>query len=260
MMATYEGSINDAGCPPLSFSCSSTATSSRQISQPPGDIGMPGYIETPIDFDTVSQRLTNTTASPTSHAQQTTGGECRCLQLCANLLEELSTKSACRQETGMDALLAGFKESMTRLVSILDCTECESRTENNMLLAMVAHYMSLICEQAVVVFVQSHQSGLNMTLPTQMAAPSVNQMEDTTPQTGMDEGWFSNYPMNGNYGGPHILTTVVSVQLTEFLRVLKRLCMRASRRSGQVAVLTEAVKRYQTTRALLKTSLSWDQE
>jgi hypothetical protein len=204
--------------------------------------------------------------------------KCSCLNLCAHLLEELGANSARKEPAPMDVLLGVFRDALRRCEHILGCEECSSRAENNMLLAMAALYMSVICCQIVACYLKRHaddsgasnkqrsKESFNWPLPPPLSQkqPVSSSSSDSgiqhcgTDKTagGEEDMWFSTYRIKSTLERKHVLTTLIMVQLAEFLNILETLRDRASSRSGQEALITEAIDRHRLARSMLRESLS----
>lgn len=205
--------------------------------------------------------------------------KCSCLNLCAHLLEELGANSARKEPAPMDVLLGVFRDALRRCEHILGCEECSSRAENNMLLAMAALYMSVICCQIVACYLRRHgedssstsnkarsKENFNWPLPPPLShkQPVSSSSSDSGIQHcgtdkaagGEEDMWFSTYRIKSTLERKHVLTTLIMVQLAEFLNILETLRDRASSRSGQEALITEAIERHRLARSMLRESLS----
>ncbi|KAI9151329.1 hypothetical protein HJFPF1_08531 [Paramyrothecium foliicola] len=189
--------------------------------------------------------------------------DCRCLHLSAHLLHDLGSKTATTEPTAMDRLLSFFRGSLKRCSKILACDQCVSRTENNMLLAMAARYMSVLCDQIVACYtrrqtekpvIHDHWSSVPANDRWQSdSSEDIDMSGDLKSEEGHDM-WFSTYRIESDQEQTHVLTTLIKIQLTEYALVLEKLRARAGTHSGQLTLVTDAEKRYQKARGVLKAS------
>lgn len=196
---------------------------------------------------------------------------CPCLNLTACLLEELGAETARSDPATMDLLLGSLRWALVRCTGILDCERCTSLSDNNMLLAMVGQYMSIICERIVMCYIELQRAHDQRqirqqpsTSPLLAGGDSVSgyvKDEDggTMPKSGVvntDDIWFSTYRIDNGSERMQVLQCLARVQLAEFSRLLEKLQARAGSRRGHLVLLTEAEKRIKTVRLLLRAKLN----
>jgi hypothetical protein len=79
---------------------------------------------------------------------------CDCLQLVVFLLEDLETKSNYSENDHLDSILAFHKEALNQCATMVLCSNCTSRSENMMLLAIVCQKLTSLCETIVIKYQQ----------------------------------------------------------------------------------------------------------
>ncbi|KAL8903859.1 MAG: hypothetical protein Q9207_003657 [Kuettlingeria erythrocarpa] len=191
---------------------------------------------------------------------------CSCLYLTACLLEELGAESARSDPATMDLLLGSLRWALVRCTSILDCERCTSLSDNNMLLAMVGQYMSIICERIVMCYIElqrAHDQRQTREQASTSPSPLSSYLKDedggTMSKSGLvnaDDIWFSTYRIDNGSERMQVLQCLARVQLTEFSRLLEKLQARASSRRGHLVLLTEAEKRIKAVRLMLRAELN----
>ncbi len=72
---------------------------------------------------------------------------------------------------------------------------------------------------------------------------------------GSDGMWFSNYRIESSCERMHVLTTLVTVQITEFAQLLAAMRVRASGRTRQVRILIECERATRVSRRVLRTTI-----
>lgn len=188
---------------------------------------------------------------------------CRCLHITACLVEELGAKSANNDLAAMDVLLCDFRESLANCAAILDCEKCTSASENNMLLAMAGRYMSTLCERIVKCYIgmqdcSERQPLVTVSSPWPSVKPPIKKIdfrEDggvSSKSTG--DMWFSTYRIEGSQERTQVLRCLVTVQISEFCKLLNKLKARSGSRKGHLVLLSEAEGRTQAAVAILKSS------
>ncbi|KAL8925148.1 MAG: hypothetical protein Q9208_003653 [Pyrenodesmia sp. 3 TL-2023] len=196
---------------------------------------------------------------------------CSCLNLTACLLEELGAESARSDPATMDLLLGSFRWALVRCTSILDCERCTSLSDNNMLLAMVGQYMSIICERTVLCYIEMQRAQDQRQTRQQMSTSPLLAGRDivsgdlkdedggTMSKSGAvntDDIWFSTYRIDNGSERMQVLQCLARVQLTELSRLLEKLQARAGSRRGHLVLLTEAEKRIKAVRLMLRAKLN----
>ena len=188
---------------------------------------------------------------------------CRCRKLTATLFEELCAESANSSQAAMDVLLRYFRGALVHCTTILDCDRCSasaSDSSSNMLLAMAGQYMSTICERIAVCYAnirrRSEERQRSISVPLEWG----NDIGFTNSESrhGSGDGsaadgdmWFSTYRIESSQERMQVLRCLVTVQLSEFSRLMERLKSRAGSRSGYLVLLTDAEKRIRSAKSIL---------
>ncbi|KAL8878378.1 MAG: hypothetical protein Q9192_008464 [Flavoplaca navasiana] len=196
---------------------------------------------------------------------------CSCLNFTARLLEELGAENTRTDKATMDQLLGSLRCALTQCTSILDCERCKSLSNNNMLLAMVGQYMTVICERIVKCYVEQQRAqDQRQTRQQSSTSPSITGSENSLGGHLRGEGsdamskpgafdtdviWFSTYRIDNGSERMQVLQSLAKVQLLEFARLLKKLQSRAGSRRGHLVLLTVAEKRIKALRLMLQAKL-----
>jgi len=88
----------------------------------------------------------------------TASASCCCLLSSISFLERLVSRSVSR-DNRIDLLLADVRNSIDTLAKFMACERCAARVEQNMLLAMAARQISVICEKAANRYKAMHLCG-----------------------------------------------------------------------------------------------------
>lgn len=193
---------------------------------------------------------------------------CSCLNLTAQLLEELGAENTRTDPATIDQLLGSLRWALTQCTNILDCERCKSLSTNNMLLAMVGQYMTVICERIVKCYIEQQQiQDQRQTRQQSSTSPSITGSEnslgghlkgdgsDAMSKPGAFETdviWFSTYRIDNGSERMEVLQCLAKVQLLEFARLLKKLQSRTGSRRGHLVLLTVAEKRIKALRLMLR--------
>lgn len=221
---------------------------------------------------TPRHRTSGRESSTSTASCQSKGDGCRCLNHTVHLLEELGSKSANSNAASMDVFLGLLRNAIAHCTAALDCERCQCRGETNTLLAIACQYMSDMYERVVKgcvrmleTMVQNRERNpctRSTSSPGSGAWPLVVTEDSDSGGTsndrssdGADDMWFSTYRIESNCERMHVLTTIVTVQTTEFAQVLGQLKLRAGGRTSRMAILIEAEKRTNLVRRMLKSSI-----
>jgi hypothetical protein len=231
----------------------------------PSQLSLPEYWTAPSSISTKShgkqakqdfEHFSSTSGVVGGHATD----DCSCLHLSACLLEELGAKSANSDPAAMDVLLSYFRETIASYATIINCEQCTSASEKNMLLAMAGRYMSTICERIVVCYVRMKRSQeprwrSSSSLESRGAGGGRGRgVEDDLGSafSNGDDMWSSTYRIGSSYERMQVLRCIISVQIAEFWRLLEKLEACAGTRRGHLVLLTEAEARTKKAGAMLK--------
>jgi hypothetical protein len=173
---------------------------------------------------------------------QTGSDSCSCQARSISLLERLVSKVA-SGENRIDVLLADVRNSIATLAIFMACTRCTSRDEQNMLLAMAARQISIICAQMASCFKSLHQSG----------AEAAQTQADLDASIGTVDIFVSTYRVSRRER-LHLLKSLVTLQtieLQQHLDAIKARCGPAGH-----AFVTEAEKQVTTAQAAIRSTSS----
>ena len=227
---------------------------------------------------TTPHRRTMPLASPGSPSPHPSGGEiCRCLRHTILLLEELGAKYSSDTPLSLDTLLALLRNALVHLKAVLACDVCNGQGETGVLMAVSCQYMSGMYERVVRCCVRMLEDMINVrqteTRPRFAPSPGPTNwplVPGTTtvdgsdssgtgtssnypPSEAADDMWFSAYRIESSCERMHVLTTLVTVQTTEFVQLLRRLWRRGGGRSSQKMILVQ--KRTNISRRILQSSV-----
>ncbi|KAK0647255.1 hypothetical protein DIS24_g7956 [Lasiodiplodia hormozganensis] len=215
--------------------------------------------------------------APTASAPPPPKPTCHCLQLAASLLEDLSDKGACSfgglsgpcssPAPPLDVLLHFSRRALNRAAAIVACERCASLSEANMLLAMATQYMSTIFERVVKGCIEmqraSSKSGGRRARASRSASP-LGEDGGWGSESGSSGGgaaaadhhmWFSSYCIENAGERAAAVQGLASVQLGEYLRMLRTLKARAAGRPGHLVLLSEADQKIKAVRAMMRAGL-----
>jgi hypothetical protein len=173
---------------------------------------------------------------------QTGSDSCSCQARSISLLERLVSKAASR-ENRIDVLLADVRNSIATLAIFMACTRCASRDEQNMLLAMAARQISIICAQMANCFKSLQQSG----------AEAPQTQADLDASIGPVDIFVSTYRVSRRER-LHMLKSLVTLQTIELQQHLDAIKARCGP-AGQVFV-TEAEKQVTTAQTAIRSTSS----
>ncbi|KAB2571924.1 hypothetical protein DBV05_g9419 [Lasiodiplodia theobromae] len=193
---------------------------------------------------------------------------CHCLQLAASLLEDLSDKRACSFDglsPPLDVLLHFSRRALNRAAAIVACERCASLSEANMLLAMATQYMSTIFERVVKGCIEmqrasSKSGGGGRRGRASRSASPLGEDGGWGSESGSSGGgaaaadhhmWFSSYCIENVGERAAAVQGLASVQLGEYLRMLRTLKARAAGRPGHLVLLNEADQKIKAVRAMM---------
>ena len=160
-------------------------------------------------------------------------GRCSCLLTSISFLERLVSKSASR-ENRIDLLLADVRNSIETLAIFIACKTCADQVEPNMLLAMAARQISLICEK-----MSNCYKGMRMSA---LGDPSALQRRpEPDAPAGPVEISVSTYRVNRRES-LHLVKSLVTLQITELQKHINTIKSRNHKRTnqGQIEALVEA--------------------
>lgn len=211
----------------------------------------------------VTEMRTTTALLQSATGISNANDRCRCRKLTATLFEELCAESANGSQAAMDVLLRYFRGALVHCTTILDCDWCSasaSDSSSNMLLAMAGQYMSTICERIAVCYAnirpQSEERQRSISVPLEWGnnisfANSKSQHSSGDGSGADGDMWFSTYRIESSQERMQVLQCLVTVQLSEFSRLMERLKSRAGSRSGYLVLLTDAEKRIRCAKSIL---------
>lgn len=154
---------------------------------------------------------------------------CQCLSRAVTFLERLVSRSTA-DDHQIESLLAELRNHMERLSSLISCKLCGERAESNMLLAMAARQMGMLCHKTA----KSYQN--LRTQASRRPSSSRDGLESTTP-VAITVGTYEASQREGIY----LLRTLVALQIEEFgvhIGAIKAR-HRAGVNRGQIEVLRE---------------------
>lgn len=229
---------------------------------------------------TTPRRRTMPRASPGPPSPHPSRGEtCRCLGHTILLLEELGAKNSCDTPRSLDTLLALLRNALVHFKAVLACDVCNSQGETGVLMAVACQYMVGMYERVIRCCVRMLEDMVSErqteTRPRFAPSPgpanwplvpgttaidgsdsSGTGASNNYPHSeGADDMWFSAYRIESSCERMHVLTTLVTVQTTEFVQLLGRLWRRGGGRSSQKMILVQAEKRTNISRRILRSSL-----
>ncbi|CAH0023139.1 unnamed protein product [Clonostachys rhizophaga] len=220
---------------------------------------------------------------------------CRCAKYSAALLELLEELGAnmglTRNPASMGVLLGLLRSALARCKEALEkepCRACKgsSQTERLILLTLLLQFMSNMYERVVESCVamiddmvnENHEDPAPHYLVGSTPSPrsTSNQplggvMDDTdyahgqrrdavqglarAPGDAMEDLWFSTYHIQSSCERLHVLTTLVTVQITELSYLLGNPKLRAGGRQNQLAILASIERVTSSSRRFLRESI-----
>lgn len=164
---------------------------------------------------------------------RTGSDSCCCLLSSISFLERLVSRAALR-ENRIDLLLADVRKSIETLAIFMACERCAARVEQNMLLAMAAQQISVICGKTANCYKAIHLCGLG-------DRNSSQQKPEPDASAGPVEISVSTYRVNRRER-LHLLKSLVTLQIVEFQQYINTIKSRYRNRpnQGQAEALIEA--------------------
>lgn len=83
---------------------------------------------------------------------------CECLSKAAFLVDELKTKSNDPGKRRIDSMLSTYKDALSRCKLMIECRQCQSKSEDMMMLNMVFEALVDICDFLVDAIPNNHTS------------------------------------------------------------------------------------------------------
>ncbi|KAL3442888.1 hypothetical protein BJX65DRAFT_312348 [Aspergillus insuetus] len=162
-----------------------------------------------------------------------TGSDNCCLLNSVSFLERLSSKSSSREDR-LDLLLADLRNSIETLAVFISCDRCAARVEQNMLLAMAAREIGVICGRMANCCKAMHRGSLSDTSSSQ-------QGSEPAPSPIPVDISVATYRVNPREK-LHLLGSLVALQIMDFQRQINTIRSRYRNRpnKGQVEALSEA--------------------
>jgi hypothetical protein len=164
---------------------------------------------------------------------RTESDSCCCLRSSIAFLERLVSRSA-SLENRIDLLLADVRNSIETLAIFMACRRCAARAEQNMLLAMAARQISVICGKTANCCRAMHLRGLGDTNSSQQK-PELDASVDPVDIS------VSTYRVNRRER-LHLLESLVTLQIVEFQQHINTIKCRYRNRpnQGQAEALIKA--------------------
>lgn len=169
---------------------------------------------------------------------------CQCLSRAVTFLERLVSRSTA-DDNQIESLLAELRNHMETLSSLIGCRLCGDRAESNMLLAMAARQMGMLCNKTAKCY-QNVRTQANR----RSSSPS-DGAESTTTSIEITVGTYTANQREGIY----LLRTLVALQIEEFgvhIGAIKAR-YRTSINPGQVEVLREVEGHIKIARQIIST-------
>lgn len=207
---------------------------------------------------------------------------CRCLNIIVNLLEILGATSTCNTPVSMDSLLGVLRYGLARCKGILACDHYGTTKGVQATLVMLAcQNMATMYDQVVINCVamledmiaeryverghgslfspdeedEDNEDDEGDDHNNQDESTSVHHLDVPGGQDNPQEMWFSRYRIESTCERMHVLTTIATVQLTEFAQLLANLRTRAIGKTRQIMILTEAQNKMILARRRLRDSI-----
>lgn len=158
---------------------------------------------------------------------------CGCLLSSISFLERLTSRSASR-ENRIDRLLADVRNSMETLAIFMACELCAARVEQNMLLAMAARQLSVICKKTANCYKALRLCGLGDT-------NSSRQKPELDVSAGPIDISVSTYRVSQREG-LHLLESLVTLHIVELQQHINTIKSRYRNQpnQGQAEAVIEA--------------------
>lgn len=169
---------------------------------------------------------------------------CQCLARAVTFLERLVSRSTA-DDNQIESLLAELRNHMETLSSLIGCKLCGDRAESNMLLAMAARQMGMLCNKTA----KCYQN-----VRTQANRRSSSPGDGTDSTAAPVTITFGTYAANQREG-LYLLRTLVALQIEEFgvhISAIKAR-YRTSINPGQIEVLREVEGHIKLARQIIST-------
>lgn len=162
---------------------------------------------------------------------------CSCLLGSIIFLEKLACKSA-SCESRIDVILADVRNSMKTLAVFIACKKCEARAELNIVLAMAARNIAIICGRLANSY--KHLRGLSSDNNNDEPSHQHQSDRDTSTTSGVDIS-VSTYSVDQREG-LYLLESLTTFQIIDFQRYIDTIKSRYPHQTnqGQPGTLTEA--------------------
>lgn len=192
--------------------------------------------------------------------------KCQCLILTASFLEKVIVWSSDSGPWAIDVLLGHQREALVHCASAVECTECTSNSELNLLLMIVAELTSSLCERIIrgyrelqSDYVHQHNwcfpptPAYSIPRTTSQASSSADVNSGQAPQDairarmnmGSEEIWYATYKVATEGERFQVVHCLIKVQLKELVKLILILRRRAGTRTGQLLPLNRAAKTVQ---------------
>jgi hypothetical protein len=164
---------------------------------------------------------------------RTESDSCCCLLSSISFLERLVSRSASR-ENRIDLLLADVRNSIETFTIFMACERCAARVEQNLLLAMAARQISVICGKTANCYKAMHLCGLGDTNSSQ-------QKSELDASAGPVDISVSTYRVTRRER-LHLLKALVTLQIVELQQHISTIKSRHRNQpnQGQAEALIEA--------------------
>lgn len=146
---------------------------------------------------------------------------CTCLISSISFLERLASRSPTR-ENRIDLILADVRNSIDTLAIFTSCEGCAARAELNMLLAMAARQISIICGKLATCYEDMHLRDLVATTNNNNSAYQHKPDRDASSTNGPIDIAVLTYRLDQREG-LHLLGSLATFQITEFQQHIKTL-------------------------------------
>ncbi|KAJ8111358.1 hypothetical protein ONZ43_g5643 [Nemania bipapillata] len=189
-----------------------------------------GHGDVAWTMDADGQRIVGSTSEPLSlplplPGKMSAGPEgCCCLLRSVSFLEKLTSRTASR-ESRLDLLLADVRSSIETLAKLVACDRCAARVEHNMLLAMAAREISIICGKMANCYKAMHLRGVGNTNPSR-------QGSGLGASSGPVDVLVLTYRVNQRER-LHLLAALVTLQILEFRQHIDKIKCRSRGRPNQ---------------------------
>jgi hypothetical protein len=205
-------------------------------------------------------------------SQASQGKTCRCLINAVYLLEELAARSTYTNSASMDVLFSLLRDGLARCKGTMACRYCHGEGEEGAMVAIACQYMTTMYDRVIQDCVKMLEDMINERQPERQDESGSGQDQAWWPAAesdddgsipsssdrrgdGNDGMWFSNYRIESNCERMHVLTTLVTVQITEFAQLLAAMRVRASGRTRQIRILIGCERATSMSRRVLRTTI-----